>query len=173
MSVNCPGPLLSSDNGSMRLSARMDYAVRAALELAANEGQPMKSDEIAAAQGIPHSFLENILADLRHAGLVSSQRGAEGGHWLTRPASEIAVADVLRVEGGNLADIHGTRPESVEYEGAATRLREVWVAARTAYRKVLESVTLAEIVSGELPDPISRMLSDPDSWVSHWPPSSS
>ena len=154
----------------MKLSANVDYAVRAALELAAAGDQAVKGEQIAHAQDIPPRFLENILGDLRQAGLVHSQRGAEGGYRLARPADEITIADVMRIEAGNLADIHGERPESVHYHGAAEQLRDVWVAARTAYRAVLEQVTLAEVVSGRLPREILDITRDPDSWRSHWPP---
>lgn len=155
----------------MKLSAKVDYAVRAALELAAAAGDgPVKSERIARAQEIPPRFLENILTDLRHAGLVHSQRGADGGFWLARPASDITIADVIRAEEGNLADIHGERPEHVRYEGPSERLRDVWVAARAAYRSVLESVTLADVVAGELPEPVRVLTDEPDTWRSHWPP---
>ena len=157
----------------MKLSAKVDYAVRAALELAAAGDRAVKGEQIAHAQDIPPRFLENILGDLRQAGLVHSQRGAEGGYRLARPAQEITVADVMRIEAGNLADIHGERPESVRYHGPAERLRDVWVAARTSYRAVLEQVTLADIVAGELPQSIVDITGRPDSWRSHWPPRSS
>lgn len=154
----------------MKLSAKVDYAVRAALELAAAGDQSVKGEQIARAQDIPPRFLENILGDLRQAGLVHSQRGTDGGYRLARPASEITVADVMRIEAGNLADIHGERPEEVRYHGPAERLRDVWVAARTTYRALLERVTLADIVAGELPDEVVEITSRPDSWRSHWPP---
>lgn len=154
----------------MKLSAKVDYAVRAALELAAAGDHSLKGEQIASAQDIPPRFLENILGDLRQAGLVHSQRGTEGGYRLARPASEITVADVMRIEAGNLADIHGERPEEVRYQGAAERLRDVWVAARTSYRAMLEKVTLADIVSGDLPPEILAITSQPDAWRSHWPP---
>jgi Rrf2 family protein len=155
----------------VKLSAKVDYAVRAALELAAAaDNGPVKSERIATAQDIPARFLENILTDLRHAGLVHSQRGADGGFWLARPPSEITVADVIRAEEGNLADIHGERPEQVQYPGASERLRDVWVAARAAYRQVLEGVTLEDIASGDLPDHVRELTDRPDTWESHWPP---
>lgn len=156
---------------AVKLSAKVDYAVRAALELAAAGDEPVKSEHIARAQDIPPRFLENILMEMRQAGLLHSQRGADGGYWLARPASDITVADVMRVEAGNLADIHGERPEAVRYQGNAERLRDVWVAARTVYRDVLEHVTLADIVAGDLPSEICELTSRPDTWRSHWPPS--
>ena len=115
----------------MRISAKVDYAVRAAVELAAADGdRPTKGDAIAQAQGIPLKFLENILGDLRHAGLVRSQRGAEGGYWLNRPANEISVADVIRAVEGPLAAVRGERPEDVDYAGPAEPLPKVWIAVR-------------------------------------------
>jgi Rrf2 family protein len=71
----------------VRVSAKADYAVRAALELAAAGDGPLKGERIAEAQGIPLKFLENILTELRHSGLVRSQRGPDGGYWLERPAA--------------------------------------------------------------------------------------
>lgn len=152
----------------MRVSAKADYALRATLELAAAEGAgPLKGERIAQAQGIPIRFLENILLELRHAGLVHSQRGAEGGYWLARPAAEINLAEVLRVVEGPLANVRGARPEEVEYEGAAEHLREVWIAVRANLRAVLESATLAEVVRGELPGIVETLARDPDAWRPH------
>lgn len=150
----------------MWLSARVDYAVRAVLEIAAAEGAPVTAEELARRQGISVSFLENIIGDLRRAGLVSSRRGRGGGHQLARPPQDITVADIMRAEMGNLADIHGQRPEDVEYAGAAAHLTDVWCAARAAYRRVLESVTVADVVSGEFAHPIADLIADPDSWKS-------
>src|SRR5919199_3508297 len=118
----------------MRISARADYALRAAAELAAAGGGPVKGDALAAAQNIPHKFLENILADLRHARLVRSQRGAEGGYWLAQPADRITLADVIRAVEGPIANVRGIRPEQVEYDGPAGSLREVWIAVRANLR---------------------------------------
>jgi Rrf2 family protein len=153
----------------MRISAKADYAVRAAAELATAEptGRPVKGEQLAAAQGIPQNFLENILADLRHAGLVRTRRGAEGGYALTRPAAEITVADVLRAVEGPLAAVQGTRPEALRYAGAAARLPEVWVALRANLRAVLERVTLADLAAGTLPDPVADLTSPADAWQPH------
>ena len=152
----------------MRISAKADYALRAAAELAAAEGGgPLKGDAIAKAQEIPVKFLENILLELRHAGLVHSQRGAEGGYWLARPATEISVAEVIRAVEGPLANVRGTRPESVEYAGAAATLRDVWIALRASLRLVLESVTLADLAGGELPDSVRALVADPEAWHPH------
>jgi Rrf2 family protein len=153
----------------MRISAKADYAVRAAAELAAAEprGRPVKGEQLAAAQGIPQNFLENILADLRHAGLVRTRRGAEGGYALTRPATEISVADVLRAVEGPLAAVQGTRPEALQYGGAAARLPEVWVALRANLRAVLERVTLADLAAGALPENVAALTTGADAWQPH------
>ena len=152
----------------MRVSAKGDYALRSGAELAASaNGRPQKGDRIAKAQGIPLKFLENILLDLKHAGLVQSQRGAEGGYWLARPAEEISLADVMRAVEGPIANVRGERPEQVEYAGAAEHLREVWIAVRGSLRAVLDTVTLADLAAGRLPDEVARIASDPEAWLSH------
>lgn len=151
----------------MRVSAKADYAVRAVVELAAAGKGPVKGDRIAKAQGIPLRFLENILGELRHAGLVQSQRGAEGGYWLARPADEISLADVFRAVEGPLASVRSERPEDLTYEGTAEPLREVWVALRAGIREVLETVTLADVVANELPASVSRLTSGAGVWESH------
>jgi Rrf2 family protein len=152
----------------VRVSAKADYAVRAALELAAAEGEgPVKGERIAQAQAIPIRFLENILVELRHAGLVKSQRGAEGGYWLARPASEISLAEVLRAVEGPIANVRGNFPQDVEYEGAAVHLREVWIAMRANLRAVLEAVTLADVVGGDLPEVVEGLAGDPEAWRMH------
>ena len=135
----------------MRISAKADYAVRAALELAASDGKPVKGERLAEAQGIPLQFLEHILLELKHARLIQARRGAKGGYWLARDPSEITIADVIRAVEGPLANIHENAPEELHYGGPAERLRDVWVAVRAALRSVLESVTLAEISGGDLP----------------------
>ena len=150
----------------MRITAKADYAVRAAAELAAAEGTgPVKGERIATAQDIPLKFLENILSELRTAGIVASRRGAEGGYWLDRPASEIAVADVLRAVEGPLASIRGTGPERLSYEGAAEVLPRMWVALRASLRIVLEGVTLADLAAGKLPPEVTALADAPDAWV--------
>jgi len=151
----------------MRVSAKSDYAIRAAVELAAAGDGPVKGDRIAKSQSIPSNFLENILADLRNAGIVSSRRGAEGGYWLARPADEVSLADVIRAVDGPLANVRGVRSEQLEYEGNATALAEVWIAVRASLRSVLEQVSLAEVARGELPEHVSALASDPDAWAPH------
>jgi Rrf2 family protein len=152
--------------GSVRISARVDYAVRAAVELAAVAPASLTSDRIAQAQGIPARFLQAILGDLQHARLVTSQRGREGGYRLALPPSEVSIARVMRVEQGFLAEVHGQRPEDVEYPGAAAPLAHVWVAAREAYRRVLENVTLADVVAGEMPPQVAEMIELESAWRS-------
>jgi len=155
-------------NQSVRVSAKADYALRACIELAAAEGEGhVKGERIAQAQEVPLKFLENILGDLRHAGLVRSQRGAEGGYWLARPAAEITLAEIIRAVEGPLANVRGVRPDAVEYQGAAEPLKEVWIAVRASLRSVLEAVTLADVASGELPAVVRDLVSDPEAWAPH------
>ena len=150
----------------MRISARVDYAVRAAVELAAVAPASLTSDRIAQAQGIPARFLQAILGDLQHARLVTSQRGRDGGYRLALPPEEVSIARVMRIEQGFLAEVHGQRPEDVEYPGAAAPLASVWVAAREAYRRVLENVTLADVVAGTMPPHVAEMIELDSAWRS-------
>jgi Rrf2 family protein len=154
------------ENAPMHVSAKADYAVRAAIELAAAGPGPVKGDRIADAQQIPLKFLENILSDLRHAGYVQSQRGAEGGYWLAQPADQVTLADIIRAVDGPLANVRGARPELVEYTGSASHLVEVWIAVRVSLRSVLERVTLADLVAGTLPAGVRELTADADAWVS-------
>jgi Rrf2 family protein len=152
----------------VRVSAKTDYALRAALELAAApDEKPVKGERIATAQAIPLRFLENILMQLRHAGLVDSRRGAEGGYRLARPASEVTLADVIRAIDGPLAGVSGARPETLGFEGVAEPMRDVWIAVRASLRGVLERVTLADVVGGELPPHVRELVADEDAWVPH------
>lgn len=152
----------------MRISAKADYAVRAAIELAAErENGHIKGEKLAAAQKIPLRFLENILGELRHAGLVQSQRGSEGGYWLSREPDDITLAEIIRAVEGPLASVRGERPEDLEYHGDAEALQQVWVALRANIRQILESVTLADIVGRELPEPVSTLLGHPEAWEPH------
>jgi Rrf2 family protein len=151
----------------VRVSAKADYAIRAAVELAAAGGGPLKGERIAQAQAIPIKFLENIMVDLRNAGLVRSQRGAEGGYWLARPADEINLAAVIRAVDGPLASVRGTRSEELAYEGSAEPLRDVWIAVRASLRNVLESVTLADVAGRELPASVALLAAEPDAWLPH------
>lgn len=149
----------------MRVTAKVDYAVRAMIELAAVDEGPVKLDQLKNAQAIPPKFLGHILTDLRRAGLVFSQRGAEGGYRLAREPGEITVADIIRAVEGPLANVQGVRPDEVNYQGLAQPLREVWVATRGALRSVLENVTLSDLVAGELPISVKTLLEEPDAWA--------
>lgn len=150
----------------MRISAKTDYAVRAAVELAAvTDEHPLKSERIAQAQGIPLRFLENILVQMRQGGIVISRRGAEGGYRLAEAPDKITVADVIRAIDGPLAAVAGERPEKLDFEGTAEPLREVWVAVRASLRDVLEHVTLADLAAGSLPDAVRARTADPDAWL--------
>jgi Rrf2 family protein len=147
----------------VRVSARADYAVRAAAELAtAAPGAVLTGEEIARRQGIPYRFLVQILRELAHAGLVESRRGPEGGFLLARPPGEVTVADVIRAVDGPLAAVQGRAPEAVRYAGAAAALDEVWIASRAALRAVLERVSLADLAAGELPDDVRRLAAEPE-----------
>jgi Rrf2 family protein len=152
------------DNRHVRISAKEDYAIRAALELARNDGVIVKRDEIAEAQDIPIAFLENILLLLKRGEIVETLRGPDGGVRLARPASEISVADVVRAVTGPLAVVRGVRPPAIDYAPSAEPLREVWVALRTSIRSILERVTLADLASGKLPAAITRITRDPEAW---------
>jgi len=150
----------------MRTTAKADYAVRAAVELAAAAaGEPVKADQIAEAQSIPLNFLENILAELRRAGIVESRRGAAGGYLLARPPEDVSLADVIRAVEGPLANVRGMSPDLLEYEGSAEKLRDVWVALRSSVRSVLEQVTLADVAKGELPPHVAELTQAADAWL--------
>jgi Rrf2 family protein len=151
----------------MRVSAKADYAIRAAAELAGVEsGHVLRAERIAESQDIPIKFLETILLELKHAGVVRSQRGAEGGYALARPAEEISLADVIRAVDGPLANVRGDRPENVQYKGSAAKLTDVWIAVRASLRAVLESTSLADLANGELPPIVENLAKDPQAWVS-------
>jgi Rrf2 family protein len=150
----------------VRISAKADYAVRAAVELAgADRLSPVKGDRIAAAQSIPMKFLENILSELRRSGLVGSRRGAEGGYWLARAPKDITIADIIRAVEGPLASVRGGRPEDVDYAGTAEPLQRVWIGVRASLRRVVENVTLADRASGKLPKDVEALAKDPEAWV--------
>ena len=152
----------------MRVSAKTDYALRALVELAASgDGGPVKGERLATSQGIPLRFLENILLQLRHAGLIESRRGADGGYRLARPADEVTLADVIRAIDGPLAGVGGARPETLDFHGSAEPLRDVWVAVRASLRAVLEGVTVGDVASGELPDHVRTLVADEDAWLPH------
>jgi Rrf2 family protein len=149
----------------MHVTAKADYAVRAAIELAAgSQDSPRKVDQLAQAQDIPVSFLENILTQLRSAGIVRSQRGPEGGYWLAHPADEVNLAQIIRAVEGPLVGIRGQRPEEIEYRDSAESLQQVWVALRANLRKVLEHVTVADVASGKLPKEIVALTKQEEAW---------
>lgn len=147
----------------MRLSARVDYALRATAELAAADA-PRTVDQLSAAQRIPPKYLESILGELRRGGLLRSQRGPDGGYRLARPAADISIADVIRALDGELANVRGSRPEHLDYVGAAAPLQEVWIALRASERSILEGVSLAHVASGQLPTPVVDLVANPAAW---------
>ncbi|MBV9312065.1 MAG: Rrf2 family transcriptional regulator [Solirubrobacterales bacterium] len=150
----------------MRISAKADYAVRATVELAAAEGEsPVPAERVATTQGIPLNFLENILGELRTAGVVRSYRGAEDGYRLVKPPQQITVADIIRAVEGPLATVRGARPEDAAYPGAAHQLPRVWIAVRKNLRNVVERVTVADVAEATLPNSITQLASDPEAWV--------
>jgi len=154
----------------VRVTAKVDYAVRAAVVLAhaaAAGTAPVKGDQIRAEQDIPLRFCENILGELRQAGLVRSRRGAEGGYWLAKPAAEITIADIIRATEGPLANVRGERPEAIVYPAGAEGLRDVWIAARASLRRVLEEVSLADVAAGHLPESVLPYLDDDGAWDPH------
>ncbi len=149
----------------MQISAKTDYAIRALLNLAAHEPELVKVDVIVREQGLPRKFVEAILGELRRAGLVRSQRGADGGYALAKPADEITIGSVLRAVDGPLAEVRGLRPHETTYSGVAEHLPEVWVAVRSSLRKVLDETTLAQVLSGALPAHVKKLNDAPDAWL--------
>jgi Rrf2 family protein len=148
----------------MRISAKVDYAVRAAVELAARGDDPIKGDVIAEAQEIPLKFLENILGELKHVGIVNSRRGAHGGYWLNKPAEEVTLGDIVRAVEGPLASVRGESPEDLKYKGGAKPLQKVWIALRANLRAVMDEVTLADVVAGELPGEVRELSEPAEAW---------
>jgi Rrf2 family protein len=149
----------------MHVTAKADYAVRAVIELADSaQDAPRKVDEVAQAQKIPVSFLENILTQLRSSGIVRSQRGPEGGYWLAQPADEVNLAQIIRAVEGPLVGVRGQRPEEVEYVGSAESLQQVWIALRANLRKVLENVTVADVAAGRLPKEVLELTREEQAW---------
>jgi len=149
----------------MRVSAKADYAVRAAAELAASPDGPVKGERLASSQDIPLQFLEHILLDLKHSGIVRARRGAKGGYWLAKPAEEVSIADVIRSVEGPIAHVQSAPPESITYTGSAQELQTVWIAVRASLRDVLESTSLADLVSGELPERVRDLADSKDAWA--------
>jgi Rrf2 family protein len=156
----------------MRTTAKVDYAVRASIELArhyptdGSRPRPVTRQILADAQDIPAKFLEHILADLRRGRLVASVRGTDGGYWLNRAPDQITVADIIRAVEGPLADVRGERPEAIDYPDDLASLQRVWIALRTSLRSVLETVTLADLRDGTLPPAVEAMATGDDAWLS-------
>jgi Rrf2 family protein len=148
----------------MRISAKADYAVRAAVELAAAGEEPVKGERLAEAQGIPLQFLEHILLELKHARLVRARRGARGGYWLAKPPDEVTLADIFRAVEGPLANVQDEAPEAKSYPGRAEPLRDVWIAVRASLRRVLEQVTVADLRDGKIPERVLELTRDPGAW---------
>ena len=148
----------------MRVSAKTDYAVRAAAELAASPEGPVKGERLADSQDIPLQFLEHILLDLKHAGIVRARRGAKGGYWLAKPGADISIAEVIRAVEGPIANVQSAPPESITYRGNAEHLQTVWIAMRANLRAVLESVTLDDLVSGQPPKDVQDLAHTKDDW---------
>jgi len=149
----------------MHVTAKADYAVRAVVELAgSSQESPRKVDDVAQSQAIPVSFLENILTQLRSSGIVRSQRGPEGGYWLARPPADVTLADIIRAVEGPLVGVRGQRPEEIEYIGSAEALQSVWIALRANLRKVLESVSVADVAAGKLPKDVLALTRAEEAW---------
>jgi Rrf2 family protein len=149
----------------MRISAKADYAVRAAVEMAAAGDEPVKGEKLADAQDIPLQFLEHILLELKHARLVRARRGARGGYWLAKPPEEITLANVIRAVEGPLANIQDQAPEATKYAGTSKELTDVWIAVRASLRRVLERVTIADLRDGKIPDEVLDLTQDEGAWV--------
>jgi Rrf2 family protein len=149
----------------MRISAKADYAVRAAVEMASAGDEPLKGEKIAEAQDIPLQFLEHILLELKHARLVRARRGARGGYWLAKPPEEITLANLIRAVEGPLANIQDQAPEATRYPGSAEQLRDVWIAVRASLRRVLEHVTVADLRDGKIPSDVLELTEDEGAWV--------
>jgi Rrf2 family protein len=148
----------------VRVSAKVDYALRAATELAAAGDDALKREAIAGAQGIPVPFLEQILLALKRAGIVRTRRGPDGGYWLARPAAEVTLGEIIRAVEGPLANVQGARPEDVAYNGSAGSLQEVWIAVRANLRAVLDETTLDDVARGQLPRRVAALTRTPGAW---------
>ena len=129
-------------------------------ELAAADGSSAKAESIAAKQGISLKFLLDIFRDLKRGELVRSKRGPDGGFTLSRPPDEISLADIFRAVDGPLADVHDESLRDLQYQGAAAALPEVWMAIRGSLRLVLETVTLTDLVAGDLPAEVADLAAE-------------
>ncbi|GAA1908138.1 hypothetical protein GCM10009737_06360 [Nocardioides lentus] len=152
----------------MRVSAKADYALRALIEMTrSDDGRPVSAEELGRRQEIPHGFLQAILADLRRAGVVMSQRGQSGGWRLARTPDTVSVADVIRAVDGPLVSVYGLRPEAVTYNESAEVLQHVWIAARRSLRDVFEQVSIDQLAAGRLPKAVTARTADEDAWQPH------
>jgi len=152
----------------VRVSTKSDYALRALIEMAGRaDGRAVSAEELGRLQEIPHGFLQAILADLRRAGIVISQRGQSGGWRMARTPDGVSVADVIRAVDGPLVSVYGLRPEAVSYNDSAEVLQHVWIAARSSLREVFERVSIQQLADGELPDAVKARTADEDAWTSH------
>lgn len=152
----------------MRVSAKSDYALRALIAMASrSDGRAVSAEELGRLQDIPHGFLQAILADLRRAGIVMSQRGQSGGWRMAREAGTVSVADVIRAVDGPLVSVYGLRPEAVNYNEDADVLQHVWIAARRALREVFEDVSIQQLADGVLPEAVTSRTADDDAWAPH------
>lgn len=156
---------MQCEDRHVEISAKTDYAIRALLGLAQRAPQLVKVDVIITQQELPRKFVEAILGELRRAGIVRSQRGAEGGYALARSATEITLGQVIRAVDGPLAEVRGLRPHETTYTGVAQHLPEVWVAVRASLRRVLDETTLQHVLTGKLPPHVRRMVEAPDAWL--------
>jgi Rrf2 family protein len=138
--------------------------VRAAIELAAAGGDPIKGEQIADAQEIPLKFLENILGELKHTGIVASRRGAQGGYWLAKPAEDVSLADIVSAVEGPLASVRGQGPETLKYKGEAIPLQNVWIALRANIRAIMDDTSLADVVGGDLPADVRELSEPAEAW---------
>ena len=150
--------------GGMRVTALVDYAVRSALELAGAHPATLTADAIAERQKLPLAYTKKIMVKMRLAGLVAAQRGGEGGYRLARPPDAISVADIIRAVEGPLADVRGEPPETLDYPGEAQVLQTLWIATRASLRTVLETVTVADLASGALPDLVGELTATDGAW---------
>jgi Rrf2 family protein len=152
----------------MRVTAKSDYALRALIEMASRPGEgAVSAEELGKRQDIPRGFLQAILADLRRAGIVVSQRGQSGGWQMAASPGDVSVADVIRAVDGPLVSVYGMRPEAVDYNETAAVLQPVWIAARSSLRSVFEHVTIAHLATGKLPRSVSSRTHDKEAWLPH------
>lgn len=149
----------------MRFTALTDYAIRATIEIAANNPSWVSIDQISQAQSLSDDYLRTALNSLRRAGILESRRGREGGFRLTRPAKEIFLGDIIRAIDGPLTSVSGKRPETLEYQGTSLGLAKVWIALRASEREILDSVNLVHLVSGKLPAKVERLIQNPSAWI--------